>query len=114
MLSVIAFDHLAKIAEYARQRLETNRPVLQHFLNSRKDLLAIRADAGTISFPNVAAGRVDAFCQFLREKHDTSVVPGRFFEMPDHFRIGIGGKTGMLAEGLKRVGQALDEMAAWT
>lgn len=114
LLSVIAFDHLAEIADYARKRLETNRPLLQLFLNSRKDLLAIRADAGTISFPNVVAGRVDAFCQLLREKYDTSVVPGRFFEMPDHFRIGIGGKPEMLAEGLKRVGQALDEMATWT
>lgn len=114
LLSVIAFDHLAEIADYARKRLETNRPLLQHFLDSRKDLLAIRADAGTISFPNVVAGRVDAFCQLLREKYDTSVVPGRFFEMPDHFRIGIGGETEMLAEGLKRVGQALDEMTGWT
>ena len=114
LLSVIAFDHLAEIADYARKRLETNRPLLQHFLDSRKDLLAIRADAGTVSFPNVVAGRVDAFCQLLREKYDTSVVPGRFFEMPDHFRIGIGGETEMLAEGLKRVGQALDEMTGWT
>jgi len=114
LLSVIAFDHLTEIADYARKRLETNRPLLQHFLNSRKDLLAIRADAGTISFPSIVAGRVDAFCQLLREKYDTSVVPGRLFEMPDHFRIGIGGKPEMLAEGLKRVGQALDEMATWT
>jgi len=113
LLSVVAIDHLAEIAEYARKRLEANRPLLKSFLESRKDLLAIRAEAGTISFPNVVAGRVDAFCQLLREKYDTSVVPGRFFEMPDHFRIGIGGKTEMLAEGLKRVGQALDEMATW-
>lgn len=112
LLSVIAFDHLVEIADYARKRLERNRPVLQHFLDARKDLLAIRADKGTISFPSVIAGRVDAFCQLLRDKYDTSVVPGRFFEMPDHFRIGIGGQTEMLAEGLKRVGQALDEMAA--
>jgi hypothetical protein len=111
LLSVIALDHLTEIADYARQRLEANRPVLQRFLESRRDLLAIRADAGTISFPNVVAGGVDAFCQLLRDKYDTSVVPGRFFEMPEHFRIGIGGKTGMLVEGLKRVGQALDEMS---
>ena len=111
LLSVIAFDHLAKIADYARNRLERNRPALQSFLDSRKDLLAIRVGGATTSFPNVVAGRVDAFCQLLRDKYDTSVVPGRFFEMPDHFRIGIGGETEMLAEGLKRVGQALDEMA---
>jgi len=36
-------------------------------------------------------------------------VPGRFFEMPQHFRIGIGGETENLREGLERLGHALDE-----
>jgi len=112
MLSVVALNHLSEIADYARKRLETNRPVLQGFLDSRKDLLAIRANAGTIAFPLVTSGRADAFCQLLRDKYETSVVPGRFFEMPEHFRIGIGGTTEMLTEGLARIGQALDEMAA--
>jgi hypothetical protein len=30
--------------------------------------------------------------------------------MPNHFRIGIGGKTELLEEGLKRLGKALDEI----
>jgi len=112
LLSVIAFDHLKEIETYARTRLQTNRPILQRFLNSRSDLKAIRADAGTIAFPQLISGKVDALCQLLREKYDTSVVPGYFFEMPDHFRIGIGGKTELLEEGLKRLGKALDEIAA--
>jgi aspartate/methionine/tyrosine aminotransferase len=55
-------------------------------------------------------GRVEGLCELLREKSETSVVPGHFFEMPEHFRIGIGCKTEMLAEGLERLGAALDEM----
>jgi aspartate/methionine/tyrosine aminotransferase len=47
----------------------------------------------------------------LREKYETSVVPGRFFEAPEHFRIGIGGETEMVREGLSRVSAALDELA---
>jgi hypothetical protein len=35
-------------------------------------------------------------------------VPGRWFEMPDHFRIGIGGPSAIVEEGLVRLGQALD------
>jgi len=111
LLSVIALNHLSEIAAYARRRLETNRPVLQRFLDSRKDLLAIRSEGGTVAFPSVVSGRIDALCQLLRDKYETSVVPGRFFEMPDHVRIGIGGTTEMLTEGLARMGQALDEMA---
>ncbi|MGC1107398.1 MAG: pyridoxal phosphate-dependent aminotransferase [Candidatus Acidiferrales bacterium] len=111
LLSVIALDHLKEIEEYARTRLQTNRPLLQRFLSSRKDIIAIRADAGTIAFPQLISGDVDTLCQLLREKYDTTVVPGRFFEMPSHFRIGIGGKPELLEEGLKRLGKALDEIA---
>jgi hypothetical protein len=47
----------------------------------------------------------------LRGKYETTVVPGKFFEMPDHFRVGIGCDSDMLAAGLEQLGKALDEMA---
>src|SRR5690348_10695422 len=111
LLSVIALDHLNEITAYARGRFDANRPVLRGFLGSRKDVIAIRPEAGTVAFPQFAGGRVDALCQLLREKYETSVVPGRFFELPEHFRIGMGGSTDLLEEGLRRLGQALDELA---
>ncbi len=110
LLSVIALDHIEKIADDARTRLQTNRPILQRFLDSRRDLSAIPAENGTTAFPRLASGNVDALCRLLRDKYETSVVPGHFFEMPDHFRIGIGGKTELLEEGLRRLGRALDEL----
>ena len=111
LLSVIALDHLQEIGAYAHSRLEANRPLLQSFLSLRKDLIAIAPSVGTTSFPRLVSGRVDDLCMLLREKYETSVVPGHFFEMPDHFRIGIGGETSMLAEGLNRLGEALDKLA---
>ena len=45
-------------------------------------------------------GNADNFLEQLRAEFDTSAVPGRFFEMPDHFRIGMGVNTEMFAEGL--------------
>jgi aspartate/methionine/tyrosine aminotransferase len=111
LLSVVALDNMKEIENYSRTRLAANRPILQTFLESRRDLKSIHADAGTVAFPKLTSGRVDALCQLLREKYDTTVVPGRFFEVPDHFRIGIGGKTELLQEGLKRLGKALDEVA---
>lgn len=110
LISVIALDHLKEVGDYARERLQTNRAILQRFLDSRKDLATIRADAGTIAFPRLTYGTVERFCEVLREKYETTVVPGRFFEMPGHFRMGIGGKTELLEEGLRRVGKALDEI----
>lgn len=110
LLSVIALDRLGKIADYARTRLQANRPILQRFLDSRRDLSAIPAENGTTAFPRLTSGNVDGLCRLLREKYETSVVPGAFFEMPGHFRIGIGGKTEFLEEGLRRLGHTLDEL----
>src|SRR5271156_3212274 len=112
LLSVLAFDHLPEIAARAKQVLTTNRALLKEFFKSRRDLLAIWPEAGTIAFPQLTSGHGDAFCQLLREKYETSVVPGRFFEMPEHFRVGVGGKTEDVREGLARIGAALDELAA--
>jgi aspartate/methionine/tyrosine aminotransferase len=111
-LSVIALDHLGEIAGQARSLLAKNRTLLDRFLDSRKDLAAVRPQAGTIVFPRLLRGDVEGFCALLREKYETSVVPGKFFEMPEHFRLGIGGETETLAEGLRRLGAALDEFAS--
>ncbi|MGB0035049.1 MAG: pyridoxal phosphate-dependent aminotransferase [Candidatus Acidiferrales bacterium] len=111
-LSVIALDHLPKIAARAKKILTTNRALVKTFLDSRKDLLTIWPEAGTIVFPQLSSGHADAFCQLLREKYETSVVPGRFFDAPEHFRIGVGGDTEILREGLLRIAGALDELAA--
>jgi aspartate/methionine/tyrosine aminotransferase len=64
-----------------------------------------------VIFPRVTTGNTEEFIQLLREKYETEVVPGRFFEMPDHFRLGIGGETEILRAGLDRLSSALDEFA---
>lgn len=111
-LSVLALDHLEKIDARARRILDANRASQNNFFQGRKDLGGLRSRWGTVSFPKLLRGSVDTFCDFLRDRYETSVVPGRFFEMPDHFRIGMGGDVAMTAEGLKRLGAALDEFGA--
>jgi len=111
LLSVMALDQLPQIAARAKKLLDTNRALLKAFLDSRKDLVAIWPEAGTMVFPQLTTGHADAFCQLLLEKYETSVVPGRFFEAPGHFRIGVGGETARVRDGLSRVAAALDEFA---
>src|SRR6204780_3903233 len=111
MLSVMALDHLPQIAARAKKLLGMNRALVKKLLDSRPDLLTIWPEAGTISFPHLASGHADAFCQLLHEKYETSVVPGRFFDAPEHFRLGVGGETEDVREGLSRVAAALDELA---
>jgi aspartate/methionine/tyrosine aminotransferase len=110
-LSVVALQQLNRIASKARARLGQNRRRLNQFLDSRADLEAIRPAAGSVMFPFVKSRNAERLFKVLREKYDTSVVPGRFFEMPNHFRIGLGGEPEILEEGLKRLGAALDELS---
>jgi aspartate/methionine/tyrosine aminotransferase len=50
---------------------------------------------------------MERFLLRLRTDYETSVAPGRFFEMPSHFRIGMGVNNAMFGEGLRRLGLAL-------
>lgn len=110
LLSVVALKQLPAIAERAKARLDKHRALLDQFLDSRGELEAIRPEFGSIMFPRVRAQSSDKLLELLREKYETSVVPGSFFEMPAHFRIGIGGDSELFTEGLDRLGQALDEL----
>lgn len=108
-LSLLALQQLDGIAERARARLDKNRQMLNQFLDSRNDLEAIRPGSGSIMFPRLKQGSAEQLFEVLRQKYETAVVPGRFFEMPSHFRVGLGGESEDLQEGLRRLGAALDE-----
>ncbi len=109
-LSVHALHKLPKIIARAKTILNTNRAVLNDFLDSREELKTVRNDEGTTCFPLLLKGRVDDLSDLLHEKYDTAIVPGRFFESAQHFRIGICAEPEMFSEGVKRLGTALDEL----
>lgn len=110
ILSVAALDHLEAIDARARALLAANHAALEALLAgpAGAELEGFRSRWGTVVFPRLKKGNADGFCEFLRDEFATSVVPGRFFEMPDHFRIGLGGEVAMTAEGLRRLGAALE------
>lgn len=110
-LSVIAIDHLPEIRLRSRELLARNRAILDQFLGSTDELELVRPPAGTVIFPRLKRGSAEDFVRRLREKYETSVVPGRFFEMPGHFRLGIGGDSEQLRAGLERVSSALSEFS---
>ncbi len=101
LLSVAAFENLAAIRDRARKIVEADRAVLREFL---PDTPAF----GTTVFLNLGLPDAEPFLERLRAEFDTSAVPGRFFEMPGHIRIGIGVDHAMFTEGLSRLRRAMD------
>jgi aspartate/methionine/tyrosine aminotransferase len=108
-LAVVVLKDLASIRERARRLLTANRPLLRAFLESRDDLDVVRPPWGTTAFPRLRRGSVEDLAARLRSAYETAIVPGRFFGAEQHFRIGIGGETSMVREGLLRLGKALDD-----
>jgi aspartate/methionine/tyrosine aminotransferase len=109
LLSVIALDNLDRVAQRAQAILASNRSSIEAFLDTRSDLHCYRPEHGTVYFPRLPGADTEKLLQRLQTRYDTSVVPGKYFEMPDYFRLGIGGDPSMTREGLRRLRDALDE-----
>ncbi len=110
-LSVVALQQISEIAARSKALLSRNREMLNEFLDTRDDLETVRPPYGTVMFPSLRSGEsTERLCQVLREKYETTVVPGSFFERPTHFRVGIAGPTDVLEQGLERLGRALDDL----
>ena len=109
-LSVLAINRLPKIVARAKLMLQTNRQTLRKFFQSRPDVEAVPTEFGTTSFPRFQDIDVEKLCALLIEKYETSVVPGRFFESPQHIRIGLCCEPEKFEIGIQRLDAALDEL----
>ena len=109
-LACIAFDRIDEVIGDTLEMLERNRRLFNDFVGSRNDVECMPAEYGITAFPRWSGGDTQRLDERLREAYDTSVVPGRWFEMPDHFRVGFGLPTEDFKEGLKRLESALDDL----
>ena len=109
-LSLAAITQLPKIAARAKSMLETNRQTLRKFFQTRNDVDVVPTKFGTTSFPRARSVDVEKLCDLLIEKYETAVVPGKFFESPQHIRIGMCCEPNNFGAGVERVGQALSEL----
>ena len=107
LLSVVALENLDAIRERSRKIVEADRTVLQEFTAEEKAVTTPCTEFGTTAVMRLENGNVDDFLTRLRTDYETSVVPGKFFGLPNHFRIGMGVDHEMFREGLQRIAQAL-------
>jgi aspartate/methionine/tyrosine aminotransferase len=110
-LSCIALARLGEIAAETAPLLARNRAIANAFLAGRSEIEVAPMTGGITAFPRLLHGDVDALDARLRAECDAAIVPGRFFGLVDHFRIGIGSPTEIVEAGLERLGAALDAIA---
>jgi aspartate/methionine/tyrosine aminotransferase len=109
-LACIAFEQLDEVIGDTPAMLERNRRLFNDFIKSRDDLECMPALHGITAFPRWTGGDTQRLDDHLRGCYDAAVVPGRWFETPDHFRIGFGLPTDEFEEALRRLGTALDDL----
>jgi aspartate/methionine/tyrosine aminotransferase len=107
LLAVIALENLRQVRNRARALLETNRLLVNEFLAQRPELDCPPSRFGTTVFPRLKTGSVAEFAKMLHEKYETNVVPGEFFEQPQHFRLGFCGTIENVRGGLEKLDAAL-------
>jgi aspartate/methionine/tyrosine aminotransferase len=109
-LSVVALAKLPKFIVRAKKILDSNRAVLRDFLDTREELTGVVPDLGTTCFPRLEKGNVEDLWTRLNLQYETAFVPGRYFEMPQHLRLGMCAEPELFTEGVRRLGAALDSI----
>jgi aspartate/methionine/tyrosine aminotransferase len=109
-LACIAFERIDEVIGRVPALLQRNRETFNAFVSDREDVDCHPAEHGITAFPRWTGGDTQRLDDHLRAKYDASVVPGRWFEMPDHFRVGFGLPAAEFDEALGRLDAGLDDL----
>ena len=106
--AVVAFAHLDDLRARGRAVLQRNLETFAAFLAATPALEWVPPDGGTVAFPRLRSREsADAIVDELVARHDTIVVPGRFFEAPAHVRVAVGIRPETLERGLAALAAVL-------
>ena len=106
-MAVAALNQLDRLRRRARAKTDSNHDAYRELLGDHPALEQVMFEDSTTVFPRIRRGHGDGFARMLRDRFETSVVPGRFFGAADHIRVGLGGEPAATREGLTRLAEAL-------
>jgi hypothetical protein len=107
-LSLIAFRQLDQLTARARALIEPNTHLVQTFLRDQAAALeCVVPPRSMIVFPRLKHHTDSQPLHDLLRQFETSIVPGKYFETPNHFRLGFAVKTEDVAAGLQHLSHAL-------
>lgn len=109
-LACIAFERIDEVIGDNPDMLAANRKRWNEFVQARDDLECLPAEHGITAFPHWQGGDTEPLNDHLHARYDTAVVPGRWFEMPEHFRLGFGMSSSDFEAALECLGIGLDDL----
>jgi aspartate/methionine/tyrosine aminotransferase len=99
-----ALDELEALARPIAQVEAESRPVWERWLRETEGVRAFVPSRGIIAFPRIeGVADTRALCEFLVREHQVDVVPGEFFGLPGHVRVGCALPPDLLRAGLTRL-----------
>ena len=109
ILATWALQRHRRFAQRARAILDRNRTIVRERFDAIPSVEGGVPSAGTVLFPHCSRS-VDRLASRLVRKYRTVIAPGRFFGVKDHFRLGLGGDSAELAQGLANLERALKDV----
>lgn len=110
-MALRALRRLGAIRRRARSLLAPGLDSVRRFLAAEPRLRAHLPAGGSILLARLPREvDVERLAGRLRERHDTLVVPGRFFEAPGSVRLSFGLRRSRLEAGLRHISRALDAL----
>lgn len=101
-----------RLTAWAARVSSAGREVVQRWIEGEKRVSWVPPRAGITGCVRLPDLMQDIpFAQHLRDRYDTQVVPGSFFEAPGAVRVGFGIDPALLEQGLANVSAALDDLA---
>ena len=111
-ISTIVMENLDEYRTLSGNIVSKNSRILAEMLTpllKEGKICGILPNAGCLYFPEIVGIKnTDALVDFLENEYKVCVAPGRFFGKPNHIRIGFGGSSKKLREGLIRFVKGLD------
>ena len=108
----IALQILQKKDRHLKQinhRIRLNYEILKDWIKSQAYLELVPPKGSVTCFPRFDEP-TEKLCRLLVEKYQTFTVPGYCFMMDSFFRLGFGGETEELKNGLEKLALAIEEM----
>lgn len=110
-MSLAALRRIAALQRRSHAILDPNLQLVRQFIDREERLESFVPEGGNVIFPKLPAGLdADVLSDHLLTRYSTLVVPGGFFEAPDHIRLSFGCPPRRLARGLANISRALDDL----